>query len=165
VETIAQIEKSWNEIYPDADFQVNFMDDIVERFYEQERRTSTLLQWATGLSIVISCLGLLGLVVYTTERRTKEIGIRKVLGASLAQLNLLLCKDFLILVGIAFVIAAPIAWYGVNYWLEEFANKTDMSWWIFLMSGVAMVIISLVIMSLRTIAKANANPVKSLRSE
>lgn len=165
METIAQIEKSWNEIYPDADFQVNFMDDIVERFYEQERRTSTLLQWATGLSIVISCLGLLGLVVYTTERRTKEIGIRKVLGASLAQLNLLLCKDFLILVGIAFVIAAPIAWYGVNYWLEEFANKTDMSWWIFFMSGVAMVIISLIIMSLRTIAKANANPVKSLRSE
>ena len=97
-ETIAQIERSWNEIYPDADFQINFMDDIIERFYEQERKTSTLLQWATGLSIVISCLGLLGLVVYTTERRTKEIGIRKVLGASLAQLNLLLCKDFLILV-------------------------------------------------------------------
>lgn len=163
--TIAQIEKVWNEIYPDADFQVNFMNDIVERFYQQERRTTTLLQWATGLSIIISCLGLLGLVVYTTERRTKEIGIRKVLGATLTQLNLLLCKDFLILVGIAFVIAAPIAWYGINIWLEEFAYKTNMSWWIFLLSGTAMGIISLIIMSIRTIAKANANPVKSLRTE
>ena len=164
-ETIAQIEKSWNAIYPDADFEVRFMDDIVQRFYEQEQKTSTLLQWATGLSIIISCLGLLGLVVYTTERRTKEIGIRKVLGASLTQLNLLLCKDFLILVGIAFVIAAPIAWYGMKYWLEDFSYKTDMSWWVFLLSGVAMGVISLIIMSIRTIAKANANPVKSLRTE
>jgi len=164
-ETIVEIEKTWNEIYPDADFKVNFMDDIVERFYEQERRTSTLLSWATGLAILISCLGLLGLVVYTTERRTKEIGIRKVLGASLAQLNLLLCKEFLILVGIAFVIATPIAWYGTNHWLEEFAYKTRMSWWVFLLSGLAMGIISLIIMSIRTVAKANANPVKSLRTE
>jgi len=164
-ETIANIEKSWNDIYPDADFEVRFMDDMVLRFYEQERRTSTLLQWAMGLSILISCLGLLGLVVYTTERRTKEIGIRKVLGASLAQLNLLLCKEFLILVIIAFAIAAPIAWYGTNYWLEEFAYKTNMSWWVFAVSGLAMLFISLLIMSIRTIAKANANPVKSLRTE
>ena len=164
-ETIAQIEKTWNDIYPDADFEVKFMDDMVQRFYEQEGRTSTLLQWATGLSIIISCLGLLGLVVYTTERRTKEIGIRKVLGASLAQLNLLLCKEFLILVGIAFILAVPIAWYGINYWLEEFSYKTNMSWWVFLLSGAAMGIISLIIMSIRTIAKANANPVKSLRTE
>ena len=123
------------------------------------------MRWATGLSITISCLGLLGLVVYTTERRTKEIGIRKVLGASLGQLNLLLCKEFLILVVIAFAIATPIAWYGVNYWLEEFAYKTEMSWWIFILSGITMLLITSVIMSIRTIAKANANPVESLRTE
>ncbi len=164
-QTIAKIEKAWSNIYPDSDMDVNFMDDIVRRFYEQERKTTVLLKWATGLSIAISCLGLLGLVVYTTERRTKEIGIRKVLGASLAQLNLLLCKEFLILVAIAFVIAAPIAWYGINYWLEEFAYKTAMSWWVFALSGIAMLLIALIIMSIRTIAKANANPVKSLRTE
>ncbi|WP_149303967.1 ABC transporter permease [Pareuzebyella sediminis] len=164
-ETLAQIEKSWNNIYPEADFKVQFMDDMVQRFYEQERRTSTLLQWATSLAILISCLGLLGLVVYTTERRTKEIGIRKVLGASLTQLNVLLCKEFLILVGIAFLIAAPIAWYGLHNWLQDFAYKTKMSWWVFALSGMIMGIISLIIMSIRTIAKANTNPVKSLRTE
>ena len=164
-QTIAKIEKVWNTIYPDTDMDINFMDDIVRRFYEQERKTTVLLKWATGLSIAISCLGLLGLVVYTTERRTKEIGIRKVLGASLGQLNLLLCKEFLILVAIAFVIAAPIAWYGINYWLEEFAYKTTMSWWVFALSGIAMLLIALIIMSIRTITKANANPVKSLRTE
>ena len=97
----------------------------------RSRGTSVLLNWATGLSILISCLGLLGLVVYTTERRTKEIGIRKVLGASIVQLNLLLCREFLMLVGIAFALAVPVAWYGIKYWLEAFAYKTAMSWWIF----------------------------------
>ena len=163
--TISQIEKAWNGVYPDSDIEVNFMDDVVRRFYEQERRTSVLMKWATGLAVVISCLGLLGLVVYTTERRTKEIGVRKVLGASMAQLNILLCKEFLMLVAIAFVIAAPIAWYGTNYWLEGFAYKTEMSWWIFVISGAAMLLVSLLIMSIRTIAKAKTNPVKSLRTE
>jgi len=163
--TITQIGKLWSAVYPDSDIDVKFMDDTVKRFYEQERRTSVLLNWATGLSILISCLGLLGLVVYTTERRTKEIGIRKVLGASLAQLNFLLCKEFLLLVGIAFLIAIPVAWYGLKYWLQEFAYRTEMSWWIFFLSGIAMLIIAFIIMSIRTISKANANPVKSLRTE
>jgi len=162
---VEKIEKSWKSIYPDEEFHLSFMDDTVKQFYEQERKTSKLLSWATGLAIAISCLGLLGLVIYTTERRTKEIGIRKVLGASLAQLNLLLCKEFLILVGIAFVIAAPIAWYGMNNWLQDFAYKTDLSWWVFVLSGVAMLLISLVIISIRTITAANRNPVKSLRTE
>ncbi len=163
--TITQIEKAWADVYPDSDIDISFMDDTVKRFYEQERKTSVLLNWATGLSILISCLGLLGLVVYTTERRTKEIGIRKVLGASLSQLNLLLCKEFLLLVGIAFLIAIPFAWYGLNYWLQDFAYRTEMSWWIFVLSGIAMLIIAFIIMSVRTISKANANPVKSLRTE
>ncbi len=164
-DTLKKIEAGWKEVYPDYDFDPNFMDDTIQRFYEQERKTSVLLRWATGLAILISCLGLLGLVVHTTEKRTKEIGIRKVLGASLMQLNVLLCKEFLILVGIAFAIAAPIAWWGLHNWLEGFAHKTDMSWWIFLLSGLAMVLIALAIISIRTIAAANTNPVKSLRSE
>ncbi|WP_273568246.1 ABC transporter permease [Maribacter halichondriae] len=164
-QNIAKVEAAWDKVYPDFDFDPKFMDDTIERFYEQESKTAVLLKWATGLAILISCLGLLGLVIHTTERRTREIGIRKVLGASLAQLNLLLCKEFLILVGIAFIIAAPIAWYGLNNWLQDFAYKTELSWWVFVVSGVAMLVISLIIMSIRTIAKANANPVKSLRTE
>jgi len=163
--TIEEIENAYKTFYPQADFELNFYDEAIKRFYEQERRTSVLLKWAMGLAISISCLGLLGLVIYTTERRTKEIGIRKVLGATLAQLNLLLCKEFLILVAIAFAIAAPIAWWGMNNWLEDFAYKTGMSWWIFLLSGVTMLLVALVVISIRTIAAANANPVKSLRTE
>lgn len=162
---IAKIENTWKEIYPTAEFRFQFMDDMVKKFYRQERKTATLLNWATGLSVLISCLGLLALVIHTTERRTKEIGIRKVLGASLTQLNLLLCKEFLILVGIAFVIAAPIAWYGLHYWLQEFAYKTNLSWWVFALSGIAMLGIALIIIGVRTVAAANSNPVKSLRTE
>lgn len=163
--TIAQIEKTWQNIYPEDDFKLTFVDDTIQRFYTEERKTATLLNWATGLSILISCLGLLGLVIHTTERRTKEIGIRKVLGASLLQLNVLLTREFLVLVGIAFLIAAPIAWYGIHNWLEGFAYKTAMSWWVFVVSGLAMIFIAIVIMSIKTLAAANSNPVESLKSE
>jgi len=162
---IKKVESMWANIYPDDEIRLNFMDDTIEHFYRQERRTATLLSWATGLSILISCLGLLGLVIYTTERRTKEIGIRKILGATILQLNVLLSKDFLFLVGIAFSIAAPIAWFGLNYWLQDFAYKTEMSWWVFVLSGIAMVAIALLIMSIRTIIATRANPIKSLRTE
>ena len=164
-ETISSIESIWKEIYPESDFDYAFMDDTVKRFYESEQKTATLLQWATGLAILISCLGLFGLVIHTTERRTKEIGIRKILGANIFQLNFLLSKDFLKLVLIAFIIAAPIAWYGLHNWLEEFANKTELSWWVFALSGVSMVLISLLIMTIKTLNSAKSNPVKSLRTE
>ncbi len=164
-QNIAKLERAWENTYPDFEFAPKFMDDTIKQFYEQERKTSVLLAWATGLAIAISCLGLLGLVIHTTERRTKEIGIRKILGATLAQLNLLLCKEFLMLVGIAFAIAAPIAWWGMDNWLQDFAYKTELSWWVFVLSGVAMLLIALVIISIRTIATANRNPVKSLRTE
>lgn len=164
-ETLEAVETAYASMYPESDFKVRFMDETIARFYTREQRLSTLLKWAMGLSVLISCLGLLGLVIHTTERRTKEIGIRKVLGASLSQLNVLLCKDFLILVGLAFVIAAPIAWWGLNYWLQDFAYKTSLSWWIFLLSGLAMIGVALGIMSIRTLATAMRNPVNSLRTE
>jgi ABC-type antimicrobial peptide transport system permease subunit len=163
--TISKIESAYKSIYPEANFQVNFMDDTVQRFYNQEKSLSKLLNWAMGLSVLISCLGLLGLVIYTTERRTKEIGIRKVLGATLTHLNVLLCKEFLVLVGIAFVIAAPLAYLGLNSWLEDFAFKTNLSWWIFALSGLGMVLIAVIIMSARTVSTAMKNPVNSLRTE
>lgn len=163
--TIGNIEKLYKNIYPDGDFELKFMDETVQRFYNQEKSLSKLLNWAMGLSVLISCLGLMGLVIYTTEKRTKEIGIRKVLGATLTQINIMLCKDFLLWVGIAFVIATPLAWWGLHNWLQDFAFKTELSWWIFAISGLGMIVIALLIMSVRTISTAMKNPVNSLRTE
>ncbi|MBG44717.1 MAG: cell division protein FtsX [Aequorivita sp.] len=162
---IAEAEDAWKTIYPESEFEINFVDKTVAKFYEKESSMTKLLNWATGLSVLISCLGLLGLVIYTTERRVKEIGIRKILGASLVQLNILLCKDFLILIGIAFLIATPIAWYGVHNWLKGYANRTSLSWWIFVICGLGIVLLAIVIMSIKTLSTARANPVKSLRNE
>ncbi|MBJ7881844.1 ABC transporter permease [Gelidibacter salicanalis] len=162
---IAKAEDAWKSVYPESNFKMEFIDKTVAKFYQQERSMTKLLNWATILSVLISCLGLLGLVIYTTERRVKEIGIRKILGASLAQLNLLLCKDFLVLVLLAFAIAAPIAWYGLYNWLQDYAYKTNLSWWIFAISGLGIMVLALVIMSVKTLSTARENPVKSLRTE
>ena len=164
-DVISKIESVYKAVYPDTDFRLEFLDQNIARFYKREQKTETLLNWATGLSILISCLGLLGLVIYTTNRRVKEIGVRKVLGASLLQINTLLCKEFLGLVAIAFVIATPIAWYGINGWLADFAYKTSISFWIFLVSGFIMVFVTLLVISIKTLKAANAKPVNSLRSE
>ena len=162
---IAKIEEVWNSIYPESDFKMEFIDKTIAKFYEKEVSMTKLLNWATGLSVLISCLGLLGLVIYTTERRVKEIGVRKILGASLTELNVLLCKDFLVLVLVAFLMAAPLAWYGLHNWLKDYAYKTNLSWWIFAVSGLGMILLSLIIMSIKTISTARKNPVKSLRTE
>lgn len=162
---LAKIENVYKEVYPQSDMRLEFVDKTVEKFYKREKKISTLLNWSTGLSILISCLGLLGLVIYTTNRRVKEIGVRKVLGASLLQINTLLCKEFLILVALAFIVAAPIAWYGINNWLQEFSYKTNISFWVFLVSGCAMIVFALIVISAKTLQAANANPVESLRSE
>ncbi|WP_350355197.1 ABC transporter permease [Leeuwenhoekiella parthenopeia] len=163
--TIAQVEQVYKKVYPGEDFKMTFIDETIANFYEQEQRIAGLLNWATGLSVLISCLGLLGLVIHTTERRAKEIGIRKVLGASLAQLNLLLCTDFLKLVVLAYLIAVPFAWWGLHNWLQDYAYKTEMSWWVFALSGIGMVVLALAIMSFKTLRTALKNPVKSLRTE
>ncbi|MFL0353092.1 ABC transporter permease [Xanthomarina sp. GH4-25] len=164
--TLSKIENTYKSVYSEGeDYRLVFMDETIQRFYNRERKVSKLLNWATGLSILISCLGLLGLVIYTTNRRVKEIGVRKVLGASLIQINSLLCKEFLILVVIAFVIASPIAWFGVNNWLQDFAYKTNISFWVFLFSGFAMICFALLVICFKTLQAASANPVDSLRSE
>ncbi|MDN3492577.1 ABC transporter permease [Winogradskyella bathintestinalis] len=164
--TLSKIENAYKTVYTETDdYRVEFLDKTIQQFYNREEKVSKLLNWATGLSIVISCLGLLGLVIYTTNRRVKEIGVRKVLGASILEINTLLCKEFLILVAIAFIVAAPIAYYGVNNWLRNFAYKTTISFWVFLLSGGAMICFALVIISIKTLQAASANPVDSLRSE
>ncbi len=162
---IAKIEKTWKDVYPEDEFTYSFLDDSIANYYTAEKHISSLLRWATGLAIIISCLGLLGLVIYITNQRTKEIGIRKVIGASVVQLVALLSKDFLKLVLIAFVIAVPIAWWGAGKWLQDFAYKTTLSWWVFVSGGAIMFIMALIILVIRTYKAAAANPVESLRTE
>lgn len=164
-QSIAAIEKAWKEVYPEYDFKYSFLDEKIASFYETEQKTSSLLTWASGLAIFISCLGLLGLVIFTTHRRVKEIGVRKVLGASVSQIVSLLSKDFILLVLLAFVITVPIAWWAANSWLQNFAYRSTMPWWIYVAGGVIMVLIALLTLSVQTIRAALANPVKALRSE
>jgi hypothetical protein len=163
--TIAGMEKAFKEIYTEEDFKYSFVDEDIAKFYKKEKDISRLLNWSAGLAVFISCLGLLGLVIYTTTQRIKEIGVRKVLGASVSQIITLLSKDFLQLVMLAFIIAAPLAWWAMNKWLEDFAYRTTISWWIFAACGVSMIIIALLTLGVQTIRSATANPVKSLRTE
>lgn len=162
---IASMKKAWKQIYPEDDFEYSFFDESIARLYANEQHTSALLTWATGLSILISCLGLLGLAIYTTTQRTKEIGVRKVLGASVAQIATLLSAELVWLIVLAFVIISPIAWYAMNKWMQGFADQTAISWWIFAISGAGMLLTALFTSGFQTIKAALANPVKSLRSE
>jgi putative ABC transport system permease protein len=162
---IAQMKKTFMANYPGEEFKYEFLDQSITNAYGNVQQTSTLLQWATGLTIFISCLGLLGLVIYTTTHRTKEIGIRKVLGASVTQIMVLLSNDFIKLVLIAFLIATPLAWWAIHRWLDDFVFRTSVSWWIFGLSGAGMIIIALVTLSVQTYRSARANPAKSLKSE
>ena len=162
---IASVQSAWKEIYPNDDFEYHFFDEDIAKFYDTEQHTSTLLTWATSLSIFISCLGLLGLAIYTTNQRTKEIGVRKVLGATVSQIVTLLSTELVLLILLAFVIVSPIAWWAMNKWMENYADKTTISWWIFAASGAGMLLAAVFTSSLQTVKAAIANPVKSLRSE
>ncbi len=163
--TIASMKKTFLTAYPDEEFKYEFLDESIANAYDQVQHTSQLLSWATGLTIFICCLGLLGLVIYTTTHRAKEIGIRKVLGASVTQIMTLLSGDFIKLVALAFIIATPLAWWATHAWLEDFVFRTPASWWIFLLSGIGMIVIALITLSVQTVRTAMANPVTSLRSE
>lgn len=162
---ISKIQKAYQRLYPDEDFNCTFFDDSIAKFYTSEENTSRLLNWATGLAILISCLGLLGLVIYTTNARTKEIGIRKVLGASVSSIVSILSKEFVQLIIIAFIIAAPIAWWATHKWLEDFAYRTTINWWVFVICGFIMILIALLTLSIQTVRAAISNPVNALRSE
>lgn len=162
--TIAQLADNYKHIYPESDFSFSFYDETIARFYAQEQRMSTLLEWATGLAIFISCLGLLGLATFIAESRTREIGIRKLLGASVSRIVALLSKDFLVIAGLAFLIAVPAGWWATHRWLEGFAYKATLSWWLFALSGLTMMLVTAATLGLQTIKAASANPVKSLRT-
>ena len=162
---ITRIQNDWKKLYPENDFDYAFFDKTIGDFYKEDQQLSTLLTWSAGVAISISCLGLLGLIIFITNQRTKEIGVRKVLGASVTQIITLLSGDFAKLIAIAFLIAIPIAWWAMQNWLRNFAYHTELSWWVFLVSGVIMIVAALVILTIRAGKAALVNPVKSLRSE
>jgi putative ABC transport system permease protein len=160
-----QIESKWKAMANGVPFSYTFMDDDFNQLYQSEKQTGQLFISFAVFAILIACLGLLGLVTYAAEQRTKEIGIRKVLGASVSGIVGLLSKDFALLIGIAAFIAFPLAWWAMYKWLQTFAYRTSIAWWIFLVAGFAALGIALLTVSIQTIRAAVANPVKSLRSE
>jgi len=159
------IQARWQEVYPTEPFTYSFVDDDIRALYEKEATLQTLIWLAAMVAIVISSLGLLGMVMLTALARTKEIGIRKVLGASVNQLVRLLSADFAKLVGVSFLVAAPIAWWATNRWLEDFAYRVEVSWWVFVLGGMTAMFISLLMISWQAIRAAVVNPVDSLRDE
>ncbi len=160
-----KIETAWKKVYTDVPFEHLFLDDTIKNYYKTEQRTSKLTKTAMGLAIFISCLGLFGLVSFTASQRIKEIGIRKVLGASVQQIVLLLSKDFILLVILAFVIALPVSLYAANQWLSSFPYRTDLPVWMFIVTAVAAIVIAFITVSFQTVKAATVNPVESLRNE
>jgi ABC-type antimicrobial peptide transport system permease subunit len=164
-QTIAGIEEAWKKAYPEGIFTYKFLDEQIDAYYKAEERLFTLFKIFSGLAMFISCLGLWGLATFSAQARTKEIGIRKVLGASVNKIVMLLSKDFLLLVLISLLIATPVAWYGMNQWLQNYAFRTEITWWIFAFSGLIAITIAIVTVSFQAIKAAISNPVESLRSE
>jgi predicted permease len=164
-ETIDQVQKLYESFNPGFPFTYDFLDEAYQKQYETEARVGVLSRYFSGLAILISCLGLFGLAAFTAQKRQKEIGIRKVVGASIKSITLMLSKDFLKLVLIALLLAFPISWYLMNHWLQSFAYRINMSADVFVVAGFATVLITVLTISYQSIKAALANPVKSLRSE
>ncbi len=164
-ETISEIEGIWQGLAPDQPLNFYFMDDSFNQVYETEQRLGRIFITFTTLSIFIACLGLFGLAAFNAERRSKEIGIRKVLGASISQISYKLSADFLKLVGIAIVASLPLAWYAMNRWLQNFSYRIDIPWWVFVLAALLAIGISILTVSYQSIKAASSNPVRSLRSE
>lgn len=162
LEDMRKIYTKYNPLYP---FEYFFVDEDYKRKFEDTQRTATLTSLFAGLTILISCLGLFGLAAYMAENRVREIGIRKVLGASVLKITALLSKDFILLVFIALLIAIPVSWYAMHTWLQGYTYRIHIEWWVFVAAGIISLLISIVTISFQSIKAAIANPVKSLRTE
>jgi ABC-type antimicrobial peptide transport system permease subunit len=163
--TLAKLESAYKSLLPGHPFNYQFADVEYNNMYRSEMQISMLANWFSALAIFISCLGLFGLASFTVERRTKEIGVRKVLGASLVSIFGLISKEFVVLVIIALVLATVPAWYLMNNWLHKFAYYIDIQWWVFLLAGTFTIGVALLTVSFQSIKAALMNPARSLRSE
>jgi putative ABC transport system permease protein len=162
---MSQIEKKWKDLSPHQQFNYSFMDEDFDATYRSEQRIGTIFISFSTLAILIACLGLFGLAAYAAEQRNKEIGIRKVLGASVTTIVSMLSMDFIKLVFISILISSPIAWFVMNKWLQDFAYRVNLQWWILAIAGIVAILIAFVTISFQSIKAALANPVESLRSE
>ncbi|HZI54481.1 MAG TPA: FtsX-like permease family protein, partial [Chitinophagaceae bacterium] len=162
---LSAMEKAWSNIVADLPFKYSFLDESLNNFYKAERKWSGIIGWAGGISVFLACLGLFGLAALAAINRTKEIGIRKVLGASLPAIVKLLSKDFLKLVIVAVIVAAPLAWYFMNKWLQDFEYRIAIGWWIFIIAGALAIFIAFITISFQAVKAGIANPVTSLRTE
>jgi putative ABC transport system permease protein len=162
---LAQVEKEWKTVYPEDNFECHFLNESIRWLYDQETKTAWLMNVVMIITIFISCMGLFGLAMFTAEQRTKEISIRKILGATAINIMTMLSSDFVKLVIISLVIASPIAWYFMNHWLEDFAYRIHISWWTFIVAGAAAILIALFTVSFQAAKAAIINPIKSLRTE
>jgi len=163
--TMAMIKTAYKNIEPGNITNPSYLNENTQRWYDKEQRLSTIFFASAGIAVLLSCLGLFAIVNLVMEQRRKEVGVRKVLGASVTEITALLSKDFIKLVALAFLIATPVAWYFLNQWLQNFSYRVNVSWWIFPMAGAAILLIALITVSFQTIKASLANPVKSLRSE
>ena len=164
-QTINRIKTTWKNIAPNEPFTYSFLNEEFENMYRSEQRSGKIFISFAVLAILIACLGLFGLAAYAAEQRTKEIGIRKVLGATVSNIVSMLSKDFLKLVLIASLIAFPVAWWFMNKWLEDFAYRIHISWWVFVLASFVSIFIAIITVSFQAIKAALANPVKNLRTE
>lgn len=163
--TLAAIERLWNRAFPDYVFEYRFLDEQIGEFYKEERQLAKLYQLFAGIAIFLSCLGLYGLASFMAAQRIREIGIRKVLGASVQHIVGLFSREFVLLIGLAFLIAAPIAWYFMHQWLLNYVYRIDIGWWVFVVSGATAGLIAVLSVSFQAIRAAMCSPVKSLKSE
>ena len=163
--TLQSVKQIWEQTFPDFVYEYRFLDNKIASFYKQESQLSSLYKIFAAIAIFLSCLGLYGLASFMAVQRIKEVGIRKVLGASVQSVVYLFSKEFIILILIAFVIATPIAWYFMNNWLQDYVYRINISWWLFIIGGIVAILIALATISLQAIKAALANPVKSLRTE
>jgi putative ABC transport system permease protein len=164
-ETLAFLERQWAAFDPTHPFTYTFFDEGFAQLHQAERQIGALLRYVSILAILIACLGLFGLAAFTAEQRTKEIGVRKVLGASVGSVTLLLSKDFTRLVLIGFIVAAPLAYYAMSRWLQDFAYRIDIGWGVFVLSGLLALAVAWLTVSYQSIKAALANPVEALRHE
>jgi putative ABC transport system permease protein len=162
---LALLNNTWKKLVPDAPFEYSFVDEQFDNFYKNEARWSTIAGWAGGISIFLACLGLFGLAALAAVNRTKEIGIRKVMGATVTQVVSLLSKDFIKLIAVALVIASPLAWYVMHDWLQSYAWRINIGWWVFASTGAFAILVAVTTVSVQAFKAAVANPVKSLRTE
>lgn len=164
-EAIARLKTTWKDLVSSVPLEYNFIEDEIAKQYGNEQKMEGIFYGFSGLSLLIACLGLFGLSTFVVERKTKEIGIRKVLGANVPGIVGLISKDFLKLVLISLLIASPLAWYFMNNWLQDFAYRIRINWWVFIAAGIIAILIALITVSIQSIKAAVANPVKSLRTE